>query len=55
MILLGCVKRKRDHPATAKDLYSSPLWAGRRAYAESSGVPWLILSAKHGLVDPSAT
>jgi hypothetical protein len=30
----------------------SPLWRKRRSYAESSGVPWLILSAEHGVLDP---
>ena len=54
VVLLGCVKTKVDHRAAAKDLYRSPLWAGRRAYAEASGHPWMILSAKHGLVDPDA-
>ena len=54
VLLLGCVKLKVDHRAAAKDLYRSPLWAARRAYAEASGYPWLILSAKHGLVDPEA-
>jgi len=51
-ILLGCVKLKVSHKAPAKDLYRSPLWASRRAYAEASGRPWMILSAMHGLVDP---
>jgi hypothetical protein len=51
-ILLGCVKSKVDRPAAAKDLYCSPLWARRRAYAEASGLPWMILSAEHGLVRP---
>ena len=52
VVLLGCVKHKLDHPAPAKSLYVSPLWLGRRAYAQASGNPWLILSAKHGLLDP---
>lgn len=52
VVLLGCVKRKLARRAPAKDLYVSPLWHGRRAYAEASGCPWLILSAKHGLLDP---
>jgi uncharacterized HhH-GPD family protein len=39
-------------PAPAKDLYVSPLWEKRRAYAESTGVPWAVLSAQHGLVMP---
>jgi hypothetical protein len=54
VILLGCVKLKIDHRAPAKELYRSPLWSGRRACAEASGHPWLILSAMHGLVDPEA-
>ena len=52
VVLLGCVKLKLEHRAPAKDLYVSPLWNGRRAYAEAAGCPWLILSAKHGLLDP---
>jgi hypothetical protein len=53
-VLLGCVKTKLDHHAEARDLYRSPLWRARRRYAEASGLPWLILSAKHGLVDPDS-
>jgi Family of unknown function (DUF6884) len=52
VILLGCVGQKLDRPAPAKDLYTSPLWRKRRAYAEASGCPWAILSAAHGLVMP---
>ena len=52
VILVGCVKNKRDRRGAAKDLYDSQLWYGRRRYAERSRRPWFILSAKHGLVDP---
>ena len=52
VVLLGCVKLKLEHRAPAKDLYVSPLWNRRRAYAEAAGCPWLILSAKYGLLDP---
>lgn len=38
---------------SAKDLYRSPLFRKRRAYAEASGKPWAILSALHGLIEPS--
>lgn len=51
-VLIGCMSSKRDHAAPARDLYTSPLWQKRRAYAEDSGMPWAILSAEHGLVDP---
>jgi hypothetical protein len=54
VLLVGCVKRKLERRAAAKDLYNSPLWAGRRANAEASGNRWLILSAMHGLVEPEA-
>ena len=52
VILLGCVSLKQRHRARAKDLYTSPLFLGRRAHAESSGKPWYIFSAKHGLLAP---
>ncbi len=52
IVLVGCVKTKRRVRSLAKDLYSSPLWRYRRAYAECLGVPWYILSALHGLLDP---
>lgn len=52
VVLVGCVKTKRTTRSAAKDLYDSPLWRYRRAYAECLGVPWYILSALHGLLDP---
>jgi len=51
-IVLGCVKTKRGSRLPARELYASPLWNKRRAFAEQSGRPWLILSAKHGLLEP---
>jgi hypothetical protein len=51
-IVLGCVKRKRSGSHPARDLYDSPLWRRRRDYAEESGLPWFIFSAKHGLLVP---
>lgn len=56
-IILGCVGTKVDLPpgrysAPAADLYCSPLWEKRRAYAERSGRPWAILSARYGLLEP---
>lgn len=52
LVLVGCVKTKGTDPSAAKDLYRSPLWRCRRAYAESLGCRWYILSAEHGLLDP---
>jgi hypothetical protein len=40
VILLGCVKTKQPGTHTARDL--SPLFAGRRAYADASGEPWFF-------------
>jgi hypothetical protein len=51
-LLLGCVATKRTSSAPAKEIYCSPLWVGRRRYAEATGRPWFILSALYGLVEP---
>jgi hypothetical protein len=51
VILVGCVKSKLARRAPAKDLYCSTLWQCRRHYAEASGRHWLILSAKHELLE----
>ena len=50
--LVGCVKGKRSHGAPAQDLYTSPLFRGRRRWVERTCDRWFILSAKHGLVRP---
>lgn len=52
VVLIGCVKTKRNRPAPARELFASPLFARRLAYAESVRLPWFILSAKHALVEP---
>jgi hypothetical protein len=51
-VLVGCVKTKQSVPARAADLYRSELFRRRRAYAESRGVPWFVISAEHGLLHP---
>lgn len=53
VILIGCTKAKRSEPAAARDLYDlSDLFRRRRQYAEAAGVPWAVLSARHGVIDP---
>lgn len=52
LVLVGCVKKKLDHPAPARDLYVSDLFAKQLANAERTGAPWFVLSAEHGLVAP---
>jgi len=50
--LIGCGKRKGSKAVRAKDLYTGPLFALARRYAERRCDAFLILSAKHGVVDP---
>jgi hypothetical protein len=52
VVVLGCVSSKQRGAAPARELYVSPLWEKRRAYAEASGKPWVIYSAEHGILDP---
>jgi len=52
VILIGCVKDKGTEPAPARDLYTSQLFRSRLAYAESTGLPWAVLSSLHGVVEP---
>lgn len=52
--LVACVAAKLDHAAEARDLYISPWFRKARTYVERTGSPWLILSARHGLITPGA-
>lgn len=52
MIVVGCGKQKLDRRAPARLLYTGPLFRAARIYAEESGQPWAIVSAKYGLVHP---
>jgi len=52
--LITCTNAKRDRAAPARELYDeSAYFRDMRAYAEARHGPWFILSAKHGLVEPS--
>jgi len=53
LVIVGCGAAKRDEPAPAHDLYTSTYFAKKREYAEAVGDEWAILSAEHGLVEPS--
>jgi hypothetical protein len=44
--LVGCVKSKRSQAAPARELYSSPLFRGRRDWVERTCDRWFVLSAK---------
>ncbi|MGQ5263635.1 DUF6884 domain-containing protein [Micromonospora sp. ZYX-F-536] len=52
LLLLACAQTKREVPAPARQLYTSPLFRKGCTYAEHLGVPWFILSAEHALVTP---
>lgn len=51
--LVGCVKTKAPGRAPAADLYTSALFRGRRRAVESRCDRWFVLSAKHGLIEPT--
>jgi hypothetical protein len=56
LVLIGCAKTKRKAEfSEARDLYTSPLFAKRRRYAEASREQWAILSALHGIIRPEQT
>jgi cytoplasmic iron level regulating protein YaaA (DUF328/UPF0246 family) len=50
--LVSCVKAKRATPTPARDLYTSTLFQGLRAYAIAHADQWFILSAEYGLLRP---
>ena len=54
LCLVSCVCVKQPGAAPARDLYASPWFRKARACIEALGCPWYILSAKHGLLDPSS-
>jgi hypothetical protein len=52
IVLLSCVKSKRDRPCKAAEMYTSDLFRKMMAYAQSlSPHTIFILSAKHGLLN----
>lgn len=53
LYLVSCTNKKQDTTMAAKDLYAaSPRFRYSVCYAESTGTPWYILSAEHGLLNP---
>lgn len=54
VVIVQCGSQKLKHPARADELYTGRLFkAGRRAARRLAGSRWFVLSAKHGLVNPS--
>jgi len=54
LIIIGCGKSKRQHASPAADLYTGQLFRAARQYAEAHADAYLIASARHGLVEPTA-
>lgn len=54
VVLVGCGKSKLEHAAEARDLYTGALFKARRAHAEATGNLWFVVSALHGLLEPTA-
>ena len=52
LCLVSCVSEKLRCAAPAKELYTSSWFRKVRSCVEAQGWPWLILSAKYGLVSP---
>lgn len=52
VFLVSCVSAKCSSAAPARDLYLSAWFRKARAWVESHGGRWFILSAAHGLVPP---
>jgi hypothetical protein len=52
LVLVSCVAQKRTHTCPARDLYTSPWFIKARDLVERLGLPWVILSAKWGVLMP---
>jgi len=53
LLVIACGARKGPQAAPAADLYRGQLFTAARRAAEADGRPWVILSAKHGLLRPT--
>ena len=51
--LVACASSKQEHPAQAADSYVSDLFRKSHSYAERHAETWFVLSAKHGLIEPT--
>ena len=55
LYLVSCTKSKHGTAMEARDLYTaSTRFSYSRCIVESTGKPWFILSAKHGLLRPES-
>jgi hypothetical protein len=51
-VLVSCSKSKRSQTSQVSNMYTSHLFRGSVALAESISAPYYVLSAKHGLLSP---
>ena len=52
VVLIGSSGETAPGPAPVTDLFRSPGFARAREHAVHSGLPWFVLSVKHGLLEP---
>ena len=52
VVLIGSSGATEAGPVRVADLFRSPGFVRARDHAVSSGMPWFVLSAKHGLLEP---
>lgn len=50
LLLIGCGAEKGTERCQAQQLYTSQFFAAKRAFANSIGIRWAILSAKYGIL-----
>lgn len=53
IVLVACCGQKLDRVAPARDIYTSDLFKKARAWAETFGACWYVLSAKYGVLPPA--
>ncbi|MCL9818365.1 DUF6884 domain-containing protein [Natronocalculus amylovorans] len=53
LVIVGCGSAKQSETVPAKELYTSTYFVKKRKYAEVCGDFWTILSAEHGLIEPT--
>jgi len=52
VVCIACCATKRARRSPARELYASRLFQTSVRWAEAQGLPWVVLSAKHGIVEP---
>ena len=52
LVVIACSKSKLDRPAAARALYTGAMFRMSVRWAEQRGLPWVVLSSRHGVVWP---